>query len=134
MRRGGQCGWHEPSQEADVVDPRPSPGPDLYEVLGVAPTADAGEIARAYRRRVREVHPDTADPSQDGGPDELAAIQEAYLVLRDPVRRARYDQQRAATRRAGSGGVPVPVRVRVRRARPQPPPLWAGPVRIDPLN
>ena len=32
---------------------------DLYALLGVAPDADAREVARAYRRRLREVHPDT---------------------------------------------------------------------------
>jgi molecular chaperone DnaJ len=124
---------------------------DPYAVLGVAPDADAAEISRAYRRRLREVHPDTRD--QAGGPDraaagvgppsDLQALQEAYLVLRDPVRRARYDAQRRA-RRTDEHGVPsaadqagaVPVPVRVRR-RPPPPRSWlirVGPVRIGPLR
>jgi curved DNA-binding protein CbpA len=120
-----------------VVDPRPSAGPDPYEVLGVAPTADAAEIARAYRRRVREVHPDTADPAReparDDGSVELGAIQDAYLVLRDPVRRAQYDRERAgrSVRPTASVGVPVPVRVHVRPAPVQPPLLRVGPVRVE---
>ena len=42
-------------------------GPDFYALLGVAPDADAREIARAYRRRLREVHPDTRDRLADRG-------------------------------------------------------------------
>ena len=105
------------------------PEPDLYALLGVAPTADAAEIARAYRRRVREVHPDTAGSA--GEPAELAAVQEAYLVLREPARRAAYDAGRSRATAARS--VPAPVRVRLRRD-PGPDPLFrAGPVRVEPL-
>ena len=104
-------------------------GPDLYALLGVAPTADAAEIARAYRRRVREVHPDTAASPRE--PAELRAVQEAYLVLRDPARRAEYDAERA--RPAAARSVPVPVRVRTRPARARHWPFRAGPVRVEPL-
>jgi curved DNA-binding protein CbpA len=114
-------------------------GRDLYDLLGVAPDADAGEIARAYRRRLREVHPDTRARLTDG-PDsaqaDLRALQEAYAVLRDPARRAGYDVQRRATLTrtdAPARGVAVPVRVRARR----PPSArdWlirVGPVRGEP--
>ena len=114
-------------------------GQDLYAVLGVAPDADAREVARAYRRRLREVHPDTRDLLSDG-PDpvhaDLRALQEAYAVLRNPARRARYDAQRRAaqeTAAAPATGVAVPVRFRSRR----PPPArdWlirVGPVRSEP--
>jgi curved DNA-binding protein CbpA len=122
-----------------VHDSRPFPELDLYRVLGVAPTADAVEIARAYRRRVRDVHPDTADsarqPAGDVPPD-LDALQQAYSVLRDPSRRARYDTARVNTEhplRAGSGGVPVPVHVRSRPARVEEQLVRAGPVRVEPL-
>jgi curved DNA-binding protein CbpA len=105
---------------------------DLYALLGVAPDADAREVARAYRQRLREVHPDTRGGRSDG-PDpataDLQALQEAYAVLRDPAARARYDAQR---RTAGEpAGVAVPVRVR----RPSPAPDWlirVGPVRSEP--
>lgn len=121
-------------------EPRPGHEPDLYRLLGVAPTADAAEIARAYRRRVRDVHPDTADPARPSAegdaPTDLDALQQAYAVLRDPSRRAQYD---AVLRSPGhlptesSGGVPVPVRVRSRPARVQEPLVRAGPVRVEPL-
>jgi curved DNA-binding protein CbpA len=114
-------------------------GLDLYALLGVAPDADGREVARAYRRRLREVHPDTQDqPSVDPGlaHGDLRALQEAYAVLRDPARRARYDAQRAAAQKAAEApvaGRAVPVRVRVRK----PPPgrdwlLRVGPVRSEP--
>ena len=107
-------------------------GRDLYALLGVAPDADAREIARAYRQRLREVHPDTRGGPPDGPHFETAdlqALQEAYAVLRDPARRARYDAQRRTTREPA--GVAVPVRVR----RPSPAPDWlirVGPVRSEP--
>ena len=112
-------------------------GRDLYTLLGVAPAANAGELARAYRRRLREVHPDTRDRLWDG-PDpahaDLRALQEAYAVLRDPARRARYDAQCRAAQKpaeAPATGIAVPVRVR----RPPPPPdsmIRVGPVRAEP--
>jgi curved DNA-binding protein CbpA len=114
-------------------------GRDLYALLGVAPDADAHEVARAYRRRLREVHPDTRDRRSDG-PDpahaDLRALQEAYAVLRNPARRARYDAQRRAAQKPAevpAAGIAVPVRVRSRR----PPPArdWlirVGPVRSEP--
>ena len=115
------------------------PGQDLYGLLGVGPDADAREVARAYRRRLREVHPDTRDGPVDG-PDpahaDLRALQEAYALLRDPARRARYDAQRGASLTPADGpatGVAVPVRVRARRRRPAGD--WmirVGPVRSEP--
>lgn len=112
---------------------------DLYAVLDVAPDADAREIARAYRRRLREVHPDTRNlppDSRDLAHADLRTLQDAYAVLRNPVRRARYDAQRRAaqeTAAAPATGVAVPVRFRSRR----PPPArdWlirVGPVRSEP--
>jgi curved DNA-binding protein CbpA len=112
---------------------------DLYALLGMAPDGDAGEVARAYRRRLREVHPDTRGALSDG-PDpahtDLRALQEAYAVLRDPARRARYDAQRRAAQKqteAPATGIVVPVRVRTRR--PAPTGDWlirVGPVRSAP--
>ena len=114
-------------------------GRDLYTLLGVAPDADAGEVARAYRRRLREVHPDTRDRPADGTDTEhvdLRALQEAYAVLRDPARRARYDAERRVARKPAqvpARGIAVPVRVRARK--PPPERDWlirVGPVRSEP--
>jgi curved DNA-binding protein CbpA len=78
-------------------------GLDLYRVLGVATDADLNELRRAYRRRLRQLHPDTRQAVDDGGAQAanqyrlgLARVLDAYQVLRDPVRRARYDAERSA--------------------------------------
>ena len=114
--------------------------PNLYALLGLAPDADAREVAQAYRRRLREVHPDTRGGLSSEGSDpahaDLRALQEAYAVLRDPARRARYDGQRRAApnpAEAPATGIAVPVRVRTRR--PPPTEDWLirpGPVLFQP--
>jgi len=113
--------------------------PDFYAVLGVAPDADAREVARAYRRRLREAHPDTRDRLSDGADSaqaDLQALQEAYAVLRNPARRARYDAQRRTAQNPAeprATGVAVPVRVRARRSPPARDWLIrVGPVRSEP--
>lgn len=74
-----------------------------YETLGVAPGADAAEIREAYRRLAREHHPDHRS-NATGSVSSMAAINEAYRVLRDPGRRAVYD---AGERRQGSAAGPA---------------------------
>ncbi|GAA1388773.1 hypothetical protein GCM10009613_26670 [Pseudonocardia kongjuensis] len=69
-------------------------GPDLYTRLGIAPTATAEQIRRAYRRRVLELHPDR-NPDPAAG-DRFHAVAVAYTVLGHPGRRADYDTTRAA--------------------------------------
>lgn len=58
-----------------------------YEVLGVPPTADADEIKKAYKRRLKTSHPDVG-----GSTGLFRLVQEAYEVLSDPARRAAYDR------------------------------------------
>jgi curved DNA-binding protein CbpA len=62
---------------------------DYYRVLGVARDASTPEIRRAYRRLARQHHPDR-NPASDG-PERFRTLAEAYAVLNDPGRRARYD-------------------------------------------
>jgi len=59
-----------------------------YDILGVVQTATHDEIKRAYRRLVFQHHPDTGN----GNPDGFRQIQEAYKLLSDPKKRAKYDQ------------------------------------------
>jgi molecular chaperone DnaJ len=67
---------------------------DYYEVLGVARTADAEEIKRAYRRLAMKYHPDRNQGDNGGGESELKfkECSEAYEVLSDAGKRQRYDQ------------------------------------------
>ncbi len=60
-----------------------------YERLGVRPTATADEIQRAYRLLALRHHPDVAP---DADPVTMAAINAAWEVLGDPVRRQDYDR------------------------------------------
>jgi curved DNA-binding protein CbpA len=71
---------------------------DPYAVLGVPPTATSDEITRAYRSKVRALHPDTraARRSSPLADEQLQRVVAAYALLRDPEPRARYD--RATTR------------------------------------
>lgn len=64
---------------------------DYYEVLGVARTATQKEIADAYRRLALKFHPD-ANPGDEGATERFKEAAEAYEVLSDAEKRARYDQ------------------------------------------
>jgi curved DNA-binding protein len=63
---------------------------DYYQVLGVDRSAGQQDIQRAYRRLARRFHPDiNKDP---GAEDRFKQITEAYEVLADERKRARYDR------------------------------------------
>lgn len=63
---------------------------DYYDILGVARNADAETIKRAYRKSARKYHPDVS--KEKNAEERFKEAQEAYEVLRDPERRAAYDQ------------------------------------------
>ena len=62
---------------------------DHYSILGVTPASEDVVIRAAYHALMRRYHPD-ADPSAEAA-ERSRAINEAYAVLRDPEKRARYD-------------------------------------------
>ncbi|MEE7547565.1 DnaJ domain-containing protein, partial [Xanthomonas sp. Kuri4-1] len=72
---------------------------DYYATLGVEPTAGEAEIKTAYRRLARKYHPDVS--KEAGAEDKFKAVNEAYEALRDPQKRAAYDQLRAQGYRPG---------------------------------
>ena len=64
---------------------------DYYKVLGVSKTATPEEIRTAFRKKAREHHPDVAKDKVKGA-EKFKEVNEAYEVLSDPAKRAKYDQ------------------------------------------
>jgi curved DNA-binding protein CbpA len=89
---------------------------DPYQVLGINTDAGGADIARAYRRLARAVHPDSR-PGDPAAADQFRVLSDAYGLLSDPARRAAYDHQLA----------PGP-------ARPPAPPGSRGPDRWVPRS
>ena len=77
-----------------------------YERLGVVSTADAETLRQAFRRRSKDLHPDTTALPPDQAASEFQMLRQSYELLQDPVRRRRYDEQRL--RSAASRAVPPP--------------------------
>ncbi|MFR9650535.1 MAG: molecular chaperone DnaJ [Rikenellaceae bacterium] len=77
---------------------------DYYEVLGVPKSANADEIKKAYRKAAIKNHPDK-NPGDKGAEDRFKEAAEAYDILSDDQKRARYDQfGHAGMGGAASGG------------------------------
>ena len=64
---------------------------DYYDILGVGRTADEKEIRQAYRRLARQHHPDV-NPGDDDAAERFKSINNAYEVLSDADKRAKYDR------------------------------------------
>jgi curved DNA-binding protein len=79
---------------------------DYYQILGVDRNASEEEIKRAYRKLALQHHPDR-NPGDDQAEEQFKAINEAYQVLSDSEKRARYDQLGSAySTWRQSGGAP----------------------------
>ncbi len=65
---------------------------DYYKILGVETSADTKAIKIAYRRLARTYHPDVSD--HHDAEDKFKEVTEAYNVLKDPEKRANYDELR----------------------------------------
>lgn len=77
---------------------------DYYEVLGVSKSATSVEIKKAYRKKAIENHPDK-NPGDKGAEERFKEAAEAYEVLSDDNKKARYDQYgHSAFENGGYGG------------------------------
>jgi molecular chaperone DnaJ len=76
---------------------------DFYEILGVAKSADAEDLKRAYRKLAMQWHPDR-NPGDKSAEHKFKDINEAYDVLKDDQKRAAYDRFGHAAFENGSRG------------------------------
>ena len=80
---------------------------DFYEILDVAPDASDGDITDAYRRKVKEYHPDRNDHPRAHA--QFKVLNKAHDVLRDPAERSAYDRlgHGEYVRKRIPGGLPL---------------------------
>lgn len=99
---------------------------DYYETLGVARDADAEAVKKAYRRLALKHHPDRApEGEREAAEARFKEISEAYEVLSDPEKRARYDRLGAAWRE-GDAAAPPPGQESYRMSREEFEDLFGG--------
>jgi curved DNA-binding protein CbpA len=129
--RGRDHDHHLRTTDGPIMTATPN---DHYAVLGLRRDASQAEISAAVRNLLRLYHPDTRAPGnsfQDHVSDlTLQQVLTAYQTLRDPARRATYDEQMSPRSRPTSSRA-HPIRVSWAR-RAEDPPLRAGPVRWIP--
>src|SRR5437016_3613799 len=73
------------------MEPHVVEGQDYYQALGVTREAGQEEIRKAYRRLARQYHPDVNGGNAEAT-ERFKQINQAYEVLSDPEKRARYDR------------------------------------------
>jgi len=78
---------------------------DYYEILGVSRDADTDEIKKAYRKLAMQYHPDR-NKGDAAAEEKFKEVGEAYAVLSDADKRARYDRFGHAGAGAGASGAP----------------------------
>ena len=76
---------------------------DYYEVLGVSRTATSEELKKAYKKLAAKFHPDR-NPGDDEAVQKFKEASEAFDVLNDPDKRARYDRFGHAGVKGAAGG------------------------------
>ena len=85
---------------------------DYYKILGIRPDATQAEIKEAWNFSVKAFHPDkfagSSQRQQTVAQERMKAINEAYEVLSDPIRKPSYDRKYARESRTGAGAPPPP--------------------------
>ncbi len=76
---------------------------DYYDILGVSKDASESDIKKAYRKKAIKYHPDK-NPDNAEAEEKFKKAAEAYEVLSDPEKRARYDQYGHQAFQGGAGG------------------------------
>lgn len=76
---------------------------DYYDILKVSKDASENDIKRAYRKKAIKYHPDK-NPDNEEAEEQFKKAAEAYEVLGDPDKRARYDQFGHQGFQGGAGG------------------------------
>ncbi|WP_338408605.1 molecular chaperone DnaJ [uncultured Flavobacterium sp.] len=76
---------------------------DFYEILGISKSADAAEIKKAYRKKALEFHPDK-NPGNAAAEEKFKLAAEAYEILSDSNKKAKYDQYGHQAFDNGGGG------------------------------
>ena len=76
---------------------------DYYEILGVDKNADEATIKKAYRALAKKYHPDM-NPDDPEAEAKFKEASEAYAVLSDPQKKAKYDQYGHAAFDSAAGG------------------------------
>ena len=71
--------------------------PDYYEILQISPTAEPETVHKVYRLLAQRCHPDN---KETGNEEQFRQLSEAYHVLSDPERRAKYDIGHTALKQA----------------------------------
>lgn len=88
---------------------------DYYKIMGVDSKATPEEIKRCYRKLARKYHPDVS--KEPGAEEKFKELGEAYDVLHDPEKRAKYDQYGQYWKEQGQGYQPGPSRSTNRQSR-----------------
>jgi len=76
---------------------------DFYEILGVSKSASSDEIKKAYRKVAMQYHPDR-NPNDKEAEEKFKEAAEAYEVLSDADKKAKYDRYGHAAFGPGTGG------------------------------